>query len=142
MPWWGWILVGSLMLGGEMLGAAGLYLLFLGVAALAVGVLDLSEPGWPLWAEWLAFAVIASASTVVFRRRLYGKIHPEAPEIGNSVIGERILLTETLAPGAEARAELHGSAWSIRNSGDEPLPAGSRARIDAMDGLILELRAD
>jgi len=142
MPWWGWILVGTLLLGSEMLVDAGLYLLFLGVGALAVGLIDVSDPGWPLWGEWLAFAALAGAATVVFRRRLYGKMHPEAPEIGNSVVGERILLTEALAPGAEARAELRGSAWTIRNTGDQLLPAGTRARVEAIDGLILELRAD
>jgi len=142
MPWWGWILVGSLLLGSEMLVDAGLYLLFLGVGAFAVGLIDLTEPGWPLWGEWLAFAGFAGASTVVFRRRLYGKLHPEAPEIGNSVVGETVLLAETLAPGAEGRADLRGSAWTIRNSGDQPLPAGTRARVDAIDGFVLELRAD
>jgi len=142
MPWWGWILMGSLLLGSEMFADSGLYLLFLGVAALVVGVLDLSEPGWPLWAEWLAFAALAGASTVIFRRRLYGKLHPPADELDNDILGQSVVVREALAPGAQGQADLRGSVWSVRNGTEQTLPAGCRARVDAIDGLVLELRAD
>jgi membrane protein implicated in regulation of membrane protease activity len=142
MPWWGWILVGTLLLGGEMLVDAAFYLVLLGVAALVVGLLDLSAPGWPLWLEWLAFAGVAGASTVVFRKRLYEKLHPGGDEVGNSVLGQTVVVREALAPGAAGQVELRGSVWSARNSDDQEIPAGGRARVDAVDGLVLELRAD
>ena len=142
MPWWGWILVGSLLLGGELMADAALYLLFLGVAAIAVGLIDVSEPGWPLWGEWLAFAGLAAGSTVVFRRRLYGKLHPPGEDVGNDVLGQSVLVPQALEPGAEGQVELRGSVWRARNGSDATLAAGSRARVESIEGLVLELRAD
>jgi membrane-bound serine protease (ClpP class) len=35
---------------------------------------------------------------------------------------------------------LHGELWAARSP--EPLPVGTRARVVAVDGLTLEVRAD
>ncbi len=42
MPWWLWLVLGLALLGGEMLAPGGLYLLFLGIGALIVGVMTLA----------------------------------------------------------------------------------------------------
>jgi membrane protein implicated in regulation of membrane protease activity len=42
MPWWGWIIVGALLMGAELFVIdAQFYLVFLGVSAIAVGVIAL-----------------------------------------------------------------------------------------------------
>ncbi|TDJ16346.1 MAG: NfeD family protein, partial [Deltaproteobacteria bacterium] len=42
MVWWQWIVLGVVLLGAEMMVDAEFYLVFLGVSALTVGLLDLS----------------------------------------------------------------------------------------------------
>ena len=42
-----------------------------------------------------------------------------------------------IAPGAEGRAELRGTSWTIENVGDGPLTAGQKCTVDRVDGLKL-----
>ena len=143
MPWWGWILVGTLLLAGELFVVeADFYLVFLGFAALAVGVLDLAGLGGPVWFEWLAFAVIAVVSTVYFRQRVYHRLRRPGGDVGDSVVGQLVVVAGELAPGASGQVELRGSGWSARNVGAAALPAGTRARVVRVDGLVLEVQAD
>ena len=141
MPWWGWIALGALLLGAEMtLVDLELYLVFLGISALTVGLLELGGVGMPEWAQWLAFSAIAVVSMVTVRRRLYDKIHKNTPELDDPLVGESIELPEELAPGDTCRAELRGSGWTVRNVGDQTLAAGSRVRVESADGLTLSVR--
>jgi inner membrane protein len=143
MPWWGWILVGTLLLAGELFVVeADFYLVFLGFAAVAVGALDLLGLGGPLWLEWLAFAAIAGVSTVFFRQRVYKRLRPAGGDVGNSVVGQVVVLPRELAVGASAEVQLRGTSWSARNVGGTVLPAGARARVTRVEGLVLEVRAD
>ena len=144
MPWWGWILVGTLLLAGELFVVeADFYLVFLGFAAVVVGVLDLAGLGGPLWLEWLLFAGIAVVSTVFFRQRVYRRLRPAAGgEVGDSVAGQTVLVRQELAPGASGPVELRGTVWSARNVGPAPLAPGARARVARVEGLVLEVIAD
>jgi membrane protein implicated in regulation of membrane protease activity len=49
---------------------------------------------------------------------------------------------EALVPGAIGKAELRGSVWNARNAGREALAAGQRARVERVEGLVLQLRAE
>lgn len=143
MPWWGWILVGTLLLAGELFVIeADFYLVFLGFAAVAVGALDLVGLGGPLWLEWLLFAVIAVAATVFFRQRVYRRLRPSGREVGDSVAGQAVVVRQEIAPGASGQVELRGTVWSARNVGAAALAPGGRARVARVDGLVLEVRAD
>jgi membrane protein implicated in regulation of membrane protease activity len=143
MPWWGWILVGTLLLVAELLVVeADFYLVFFGFAAVVVGLLDVAGLGGPLWLEWLAFAVIAAVSTVFFRQRVYRRLRPAGGDVGDSVVGQVVVLPQALAAGASGRVELRGTAWSVRNVGAGALAAGTRARVTRVDGLVLEVRGD
>jgi membrane protein implicated in regulation of membrane protease activity len=143
MPWWGWVLVGTLLLAGELLVVeADFYLVFLGFSAVVVGVLDLVGLGGPLWLEWLAFAVIAVVSSVFFRQRVYRRLRPAGGPVGDSVVGQLALVPRELAPGASGQVELRGTSWSARNVGAAALPAGGRALVTRVDGLVLEVRGE
>lgn len=143
MPWWGWVLVGTLLLAGELFVVeADFFLLFLGFAAVAVGFLDLSGLGGPIWLEWLAFAVISIGSTVLFRRRIYGKLRPPGGPVSDSVVGEAAVVRGAIASGAFGHAELRGAVWQAKNVGSTPLAAGARARVAGVEGLVLQLQGD
>jgi membrane protein implicated in regulation of membrane protease activity len=143
MPWWGWVLVGSLLLAGELFVVeADFYLVFLGFAAVAVGFLDLLGLGGPMWLEWLMYAVIALGSTILFRQRVYQKLRPPGGPVSDSVIGERAVARGAIAPGAHGVALLRGAVWLARNAGTAPIAPGARARVEGVDGLVLILRTE
>ena len=56
MVWWGWLVIGVLLLGAELfIIEADFFLVFLGVAAIVTGLLGLAVPALPEWAQWLIF---------------------------------------------------------------------------------------
>jgi membrane protein implicated in regulation of membrane protease activity len=143
MPWWGWVLVGSLLLAGELFVVeADFYLVFLGFSAVVVGGLTLLGLGGPIWAQWLIFAVVAVVSTVFFRRRVYQRLRPPGGEVSDSVVGEWVVVRDAIAPGALGQGELRGTLWSTRNAGAAALPAGGRARVVLVVGLVLDVRSE
>ena len=141
MPWWGWILVGAMLLGLELVVTTEFYLVLLGVAAVAVGlfglVFDLA-----VWQQWLSFAVLAVVSLVGFRRRVWNWIEPGHEQVRDRMVGEVATVSERIEPGATGSAELRGSVWTARNVGDTAIDAGERARAVEIDGLTLEVRRE
>ena len=141
MPWWGWIVVGTLLLGAELLVPTDFYLVFIGLAALGVGALAWLAPALPDWSEWALFGALAVVLLVFFRRWLRDRF-PGARARGRlaePLVGEVGVLEETLAPGAVGRLHLRGSPWSARNAGHTPLEVGSRARVQRVEGLTLHV---
>lgn len=141
MPWWGWVIVAAMLLGSELLLVdAEFYLVFLGVSALIVGLVDLAGFGGGIWQEWAGFAAVSLIAMVGFRQRIYSKLRGGGADIPEGVVGEQALVPQAIEPGAEGRAELRGTTWTAVNTGDRPLEAGSRARVERTEGLILYLR--
>jgi inner membrane protein len=141
MPWWGWMVIGVLLFGAELLAIdAHFYLIFLGAAALAVGVADYFGMDVPIWGEWLAFAVLSIVFMLTLREQLYQRMRGRA--IGSErLIGAQVQVERELGPGESCRTEHRGSTWTALNIGDRAIPAGSRARIEAVDGVTLHIRA-
>jgi membrane protein implicated in regulation of membrane protease activity len=143
MPWWGWVLVGTLLLAGELFVVeADFYLVFLGFSAVVVGGLALLGLGGPVWSQWLIFAVVALASTIFFRRRVYQRLRPPGGAVSDSVLGEWVVARDAIAPGALGQAELRGAVWSTRNTGGAVIPPGGRARVVRVEGLVLDVRSE
>jgi len=141
MAWWGWIVVGTVLLGAELLVPTDFYLVFIGVSALLVGLGAFLAPGLPDWGEWALFGVLAIVLLVFFRRWLRDRFPGSRAQrrLDEALVGEIGVLQETLAPGAVGRLHLRGSPWSARNVGTTPLEAGSRARVQRVEGLTLHV---
>ena len=156
MPWWGWVLVGTLLLAAELFVVeADFYLVFLGFAAVVVGLLDVAGLGGPIWLEWLLFAVIALGSTVLFRQRIYEKLRPPGGAgLATRWSARRRVVRDAIAPGGHGHAELRGAVWQAKNVGAAPLArrraragraestgscssCAARPRRNAMENLIL-----
>jgi len=142
MPWWGWIATGALLLAGELTVDAEFYLVFLGVAALATGVVGLVGIELPHWGQWLTFAAISVALLLVFRRRIYEWIRGPLVDLAEGVTGDRGVANERIAPGGEGSVELRGTRWTARNAGDAAIEAGARVTVLSAQGLRLEVRGD
>lgn len=113
-----------------------------GIVALVMGgllLIDVEMPGYgvPLW---FVFGMAATSALVVFgvaalvaRARRRPIVAGREELVGAS--GEVI----DISPG-EAWARVHGEVWRVR--ADTPLAAGSRVRVNAVDGLTLHVRPE
>ncbi|MDA0706801.1 MAG: NfeD family protein [Proteobacteria bacterium] len=143
MTWWSWMILGAVLLGAEMFAVdAQFYLVFLGVSAALVGLSALFGIAIPEWGQWLAFAVLSLLFFFTFRRTLYLKIRGGGENYPETMSGESVEITADLAPGAEARTQLHGSDWTVRNVGTQVINGGSRARVVHVNGLTLHVSAE
>jgi membrane protein implicated in regulation of membrane protease activity len=143
MTWWGWCIAGAVLFGVELLAVdAQFYLVFAGLAAVVVGLVGLLGIELPVWMQWISFAVLSVAAMFTVRRQLYEKLFANrAHGKVNTDVDQRIVLHEELPPGKSTRVEYRGSGWTALNVGDRAIPAGGNARIDAVDGLTLHVRA-
>ena len=138
MQWWMWIAMGAILLGAEMtLISADFYLVFLGIAALIVGLLGLLDWIVAAWLQWLLFAALSVLSMFTFRRWIYERFRRRLPAVSSGPVGQTVVLPEVLNPGQACRLEYCGSSWNAVNGGVHSISAGSRARIDRVDGLTL-----
>ena len=142
MVWWGWILLGSLLLCAELtLVDAGFYLVFFGAAALIVGVLDATLV-IPVWLEWLLFAALCVLLISTFRRRLYARLHGGAQVAASPVrVGDTGTVAAAIAAGERGRAAIGGSTWTAKNAGAQPLAEGAQVRVRQVSGMLLEVEA-
>jgi membrane protein implicated in regulation of membrane protease activity len=143
MEWWAWIAVGAILLGSELAFVdAQFYLVFVGASAFAVGMLQLTGLGMPVWLQWLIFAALAVTSLIIFRRRIYDRMRRKLPPLKGGPAGEVVTLPAELPPGETCRLEFRGCSWSALNGGKTAIAAGARARIERVDGLTLVVHGE
>ena len=143
MYWWAWIAVGAILLGSELAFIdAQFYLVFVGASAFVVGMLQLTGVGLAPWLQWLIFAVLAATSMFTFRRRIYESMRRGLPAMKVGPAGEIVTMPMALPPGETCRLEFRGCSWSAVNAGQAMIAAGSRARIERVEGLTLVIRGD
>ena len=143
MTWWGWMVLGAVLLAAELFAIdAQFYMVFLGVSAALVGLAGLFGLVMPEWAQWMAFAALSLISFFTFRRSLYQKIRGGAVGFGGSLSGSSINVDTDLAAGAEARVNYRGTKWTAKNIGNETIAGGSKARVVKAEGLTLLVEAE
>ncbi|AZO79981.1 MULTISPECIES: NfeD family protein [unclassified Bosea (in: a-proteobacteria)] len=133
---WAWVVLGLVLIGGEML-APGVFLLWFGLAALLTGiVVGLTGVAWQ--GALLVFAVLAVASVLAGRAitRRRGE-EPDAAsglnDRGRQLIGKVFKLEATMA-GGEGRIRVGDSSWRV--TGPELL-AGTEIRVVRVEGATL-----
>lgn len=137
------MVLGAILFGAEMFAVdAQFFLVFLGLSAIIVGIADLVGIVMPLWAQWAVFAVLSLVSMFTFRKSLYEKLRGNMPGFRESVTGDKVSIAEDLEPGSEARADLRGTRWTVRNVGNATISSGSQARVIKTEGLVLHVSAD
>jgi len=140
MSWWAWVLFGVALLVVELAVPGGLFALFFGVGALAVGVLTGAGMGGPPWLQWAVFAGLSLALLGLFRRKLRGKLG--APGHGAELVDELAVVIADVPAGGVGKAELRGTPWDARAAGGEALARGQRCRVERIEGLLLVLRPE
>lgn len=140
MPWWGWLALGAALLGAEIAIGTEFWLALVGAAAMALGLVLTFGIDPPIWIQWLAFALLAIAFNVFFRRRLHEKLVGSAPGLGPELVGDSGVAVEAIEAGAIGTVELRGSTWRARNVGDAPLAARAAVQVVGKNGILLEVR--
>jgi membrane protein implicated in regulation of membrane protease activity len=132
---WNWFIVGALLLIAEVL-APGIFMLWLGLAALLVGALSLVID-WSWQAQFAAFAVFGCASIPLWRRLArkvdQGSDQPFLNRRAESYVG-RVFTLEKPIVGGTGTIGIDDTVWRVTGA---DCPAGSRIKIARVDGATL-----
>ena len=132
MTWWHWLALGLILVALEMAASGGFYVIFFGVAAIAIGGLHLFGLAGPVWFQLLLFSALSVGSLLLFRNPLLRLMKLDTPgEDVDSLVGEIAVPHEEIAPGAVGRAELRGTFWSARNVRGHAAARGQRCSVVA-----------
>jgi membrane protein implicated in regulation of membrane protease activity len=133
---WSWWVLGLVLLAAELI-VPGVFLVWIGLAAIIVGALSLAlweEPFWAWQLQLLLFAALAVITVVLGRRYVYRNDKPsDQPFLnqrGASLVGRTATLHEPIAEG-RGRIRLDDTFWSVMGP---DLPAGTRVKVVASNG--------
>lgn len=137
-----WWILALLLIAGEVM-MPGYFLLWIGIAAAAMGVLLWLVPGMGLLLQAVLFAMLALAACLAYARWLRPRIERRAPgsdrlnRRGEQMIGQRYELVEAIVNG-RGKVRVGDGQWLV--SGPD-LPLGSTVEVVAVDGTTLKVRA-
>lgn len=144
MLWWHWVVIGFVLVGLELVVVGNFFIIFFGVGAILVGLLDLVGLEGPQWFQWLLFSCLSVVCLMLFRdpllRRL-GGVRTAGSEV-DAIPGEQAHATDEIAPGGTGHVELRGATWTARNVGASALGRGDPCRVVTLDGLTLCVERD
>jgi membrane protein implicated in regulation of membrane protease activity len=142
MEWWIWLLLGLLLLLGELLTPGGFYIFFFGIGALVVGILTGLNFAGPAWFQFILFSVVSVLALWLFREKLLQFTRVRTTDVVDSMIGESAVVLEEISANGVGKAEAGGTSWSARNLGDQALARGARCRVERVEGLTIFVRAE
>jgi membrane protein implicated in regulation of membrane protease activity len=136
--WWQWLALGLVLVLLEMAASGGFYVIFFGIAAIAIGALHLLNVAGPVWFQLLLFSLLSVGSLVLFRNPMIRilKLDQGAADV-DTLAGEIALPLEDIGPGEVGRVELRGTIWQARNATAAPIVRGRRAIVRRVDRLML-----
>jgi membrane protein implicated in regulation of membrane protease activity len=133
---WNWLVFGLLLMGLELM-LPGVFLFWVGLAALLVGLLSVVvAPPWQL--QLLMFAVFAAAAVPVWRRVArsnsgVSNSNPFLNKRAEAMIGRVFTLEKPIIDGA-GTVRIDDTIWRVAGP---DTPAGSRVKIVHADGASL-----
>ncbi|HZX72337.1 MAG TPA: NfeD family protein [Rhodanobacter sp.] len=137
-----WWILALLLIAGELL-VPGYFLLWIGLAAAAMGVLLWVVPSMGLLVQAIVFGLLAFAACLAYARWLRPRLERRAPgserlnRRAEQMIGQRYELVEAIVNG-RGKAGVGDGQWLV--SGPD-LPIGSTVEVIAVDGGTLQVRA-
>lgn len=142
MDWWIWIVLGLVLLLGEMVTPGGFYILFFGVGAIIVGILAGFNVAGPLWFQVIVFSSLSLITFWLFRQRLLQSTRRDAPDQIDTLIGETAVVMEEIPSRGIGKAEMRGTSWSAHNIGEKSLARGQRCKVERVEGLTIYVRTE
>ncbi|WP_434701334.1 NfeD family protein [Pseudomonas sp. D1-36] len=142
LSYWDWLALGVILLILEVFGAGG-YLLWIGMAAAAVGVLTFVLPQLVWEIQLLLFGLFAIATALYWWRRQRSAIRQsDQPHLnlrGQELIGKVFQVHEAIVDG-RGKIRVADGVWLAKGP---DLSIGTRVRVVAQEGTVLTVeRAD
>jgi membrane protein implicated in regulation of membrane protease activity len=135
--WWHWLALGLILVALEA-ASGGFYIIFFGIAAIAISLVRLLDLAAPIWIQLVLFAVLSVGSLLAFRNPLIRWLKLDRPGSDvDSMVGDLAVPLEAIAPGAVGRAELRGTVWSARNRAARTVVRGERCRVVTVEQLMI-----
>jgi membrane protein implicated in regulation of membrane protease activity len=137
---WNWLIFGIILMALE-LAAPGVFMFWLGLAALLVGLLSfVVHPAWQ--SQILMFAVFAAAAVPLWRRvarsnTAVSKTNPFLNKRADALVGRVFTLEKPIIDGS-GTVRIDDTIWRVAGP---DVPAGSRVRIVQADGASLTVAA-
>lgn len=137
-----WWIVALALIAGEVV-LPGYFMLWIGIAAAAMGIVLFAWPDMPVLAQAIVFAAFAFASCFAYWKLVRPRIDrtPSGNERlnrrGEQMIGQRYVLCEPIVQG-RGKARVGDGMWLV--SGPD-LPLGSTVEVVGVDGTTLRVKA-
>lgn len=136
---WGWLVLGLVLVGLEV-AAPGMFLFWLGLAALLVGLLSfVIVMSWQI--QLVVFAVLSLAAVPVWRRLSHAR--SSSPEAGflnrrsDALVGRIFTLERPIQDGV-GTVRVDDTVWRVAGP---DAPAGSRVKVVRAEGASLTVAA-
>ncbi|KAF1006593.1 MAG: Inner membrane protein YbbJ [Pseudomonas fluorescens] len=138
LSFWDWLALGTVLLILKVFGAGG-YLLWMGIAAAAVGVIKFLIPALGLEWQLLLFAVL-SILTVVYwwKRQRSGARSSDQPGLnmrGSELIGRTFVVHQAIVEG-RGKIKVADSVWIVTGA---DAPEGTHVRVIGQEGAVLRV---
>ncbi len=134
---WTWIIGGLALIGMEVL-APGAFLLWLGIAALATGLVAFTV-AMSLEASALVFAAFAVLAVLIGRRMMRQEPRNTGESAlndrGAQLVGRTFVLDAPITEG-RGRVRVDDTMWRIEGP---DLPAGAEIRVTGVEGTLLSV---
>ena len=135
---WAWVIAGLALLALELV-VSGVFALWIGLAALAVGIITLLEPlaGWDWRAQAVTFVALSALFVVIGRRMMVdaeGSSDSTLNRPARDLIGRTGTLLDPIEHGS-GRARVGDTLWRVEGP---DLPAGTPVRVaDERNGVLV-----
>ena len=138
LSFWDWLGLGTVLLILEVFGAGG-YLLWIGVAAAAVGILTYIIPVMSWEVQFLLFAAFSILTGLYWWRRqrsvLRTSDQPGLNMRGSELIGRTFVVHDAIV-GGRGKIKVGDGVWMVVGP---DTPVGDRVKVIAQDGTILKV---
>ena len=135
-----WAAVALLLFAAEAM-APGAFMLWLGLAAVAMFIGVLLVPGIPVLAQVAAFIVLSFVSIQVYRRWFRKREKPsDQPALNrraDALLGRVVPLERAIVDG-RGRVQIADAYWEVTGP---DLPAGAPVRVTGAEGMTLQVEA-
>jgi membrane protein implicated in regulation of membrane protease activity len=137
LQFWHWLILAALFAGIEIL-SPGFFFIWLGGAALIMGLITLVISSMSWEAQVILFAALAAISVFAWykfgRKIAIGTDDATLNRRGESLIGQTGTLVEAIVNG-RGRVKLGDSTWSAE--AEEAAPSGAKVLVTGVRGAIL-----
>jgi membrane protein implicated in regulation of membrane protease activity len=138
LDFWHWWLGGVVLVILEIF-APGIFLLWIGLSALAVGVLVWLNPGMFWYWQWLIFAGLSVGFALLghswFSRRSGSEDEPALNRRGEQYVGRVFTLGAPVVNGV-GKLVVDDSTWKVFGADCD---AGTKVRVTGADGVLLRV---